>query len=168
MQEIQSEKKRLEKVLKENEKFQKEMQQVIQKERHKQQIELLKEQNEINEAKFVYLKEMDRKLKSILIEWKKTDDKNKVIKMMQALLFKQPEKQILQKKQKKIDSKYIEINEPVKAGDKVIMVTNRQVGIVTEIRGKKAVVQVGAIPITVRISDLKVVIEKAPDQPEEK
>ena len=168
MQQIQSEKKKLDKLLKENEKLQKEMQQAIQKERHKQQIELLKEQNQINEAKFVYLKEMDRKLKSILIEWKKTDDKNKVIKMMQALLFKQPEKQILQKKQKKIDSKYIEINEPVKAGDKVIMVTNRQVGIVTEIRGKKAVVQVGAIPITVRISDLKVVIEKAPDQPEEK
>jgi len=168
MQQIQSEKKKLDKLLKENEKLQKEMQQAIQKERHKQQIELLKEQNQINEAKFVYLKEMDRKLKSILIEWKKTDDKNKVIKMMQALLFKQPEKQILQKKQKKIDSKYIEINEPVKAGDKVIMVTNRQVGIVTEIRGKKAVVQVGAIPITVSISDLKVVIEKAPDQPEEK
>jgi DNA mismatch repair protein MutS2 len=168
MQQIQSEKKKLDKLLKENEKLQKEMQHVIQKEKHQQQIELLKEQNHINEAKFVYLKEMDRKLKSILIEWKKTEDKSKVIKMMQALLFKQPEKQILQKKQKKIDNKYIEINEPVKVGDKVIMITNRQVGIVTEIRGKKAVVQVGAIPITVSIADLKVVIEKAPVEPEEK
>jgi len=168
MQQIQSEKKKLDKLLKENEKLQKEMQHLIQKEKHQQQIELLKEQNQINEAKFVYLKEMDRKLKSILIEWKKTDDKSKVIKMMQALLFKQPEKQILQKKQKKIDNKYIEINEPVEVDDKVIMITNRQVGIVTEIRGKKAVVQVGAIPITVSISDLKVVIEKAPVQPEEK
>lgn len=160
MQQIQSEKKTLDKLLKENEKLQKEMQQVIQKEKHKQQIELLKDQNQINEAKYVYLKEMDRKLKSILIEWKKTEDKNKVIKMMHALLFKQPEKQILQKKQKKIDSKYIEIDEPVKPGDKVIMIANRQVGIVTAIRSKKAVVQVGAIPITVSISDLKVVIEK--------
>ena len=168
MQQIQSEKKKLDKLLKENEKLQKEMQHLIQKEKHQQQIELLKEQNQINEAKFVYLKEMDRKLKSILIEWKKTDDKSKVIKMIQALLFKQPEKQILQKKQKKIDNKYIEINEPVEVDDKVIMITNRQVGIVTEIRGKKAVVQVGAIPITVSISDLKVVIEKAPVQPEEK
>jgi DNA mismatch repair protein MutS2 len=168
MQQIQSEKKKLDNLLKENEKLEKEMQQVIQKERHKQQIELLKEQNQINETKYVYLKEMDRKLKSILTEWKKTDDKSKVIKMMHALLFKQPEKQILQKKQKKIDNKYIEINEPVKVDDKVIMITNRQLGIVTEIRGKKAVVQVGAIPITVSISDLKVVIEKAPVQPEEK
>ena len=168
MQQIQSEKKKLDNLLKENEKLEKEMKQVIQKERHKQQIELLKEQNQINETKYVYLKEMDRKLKSILIEWKKTDDKSKVIKMMHALLFKQPEKQMLQKKQKKIDNKYIEINEPVKVDDKVIMITNRQLGIVTEIRGKKAVVQVGAIPITVSISDLKVVIEKTPVQPEEK
>ncbi len=168
MQQIQSEKKKLDKLLKENEKLQKEMQQVIQKEKHKQQVELLKEQNQINEAKYVYLKEMDRKLKSILIEWKKTDDKSKIIKMMQALLFKQPEKQILQKKQKKIDNKYLEIDEPVKQGDKVIMITNRQVGMVTAIRGKKAVVQVGAIPITVSISDLKVVIEKATVEGEEK
>ncbi len=157
---IQTEKKNLDKLIKENEKLQKEMHQVIHKEKHQQQIELLKEQNQINEAKFTYLKEMDRKLKSLLIEWKKTDDKNKVIKMMQALLFKQPEKQILQKKQKKFDNKYIETNEPVKEGDKVIMIANRQVGSVTSIRGKKAIVQIGAVPITVGIGDLVVVKEK--------
>ena len=160
MQQIQSEKKRLDKLLKENEKLQKEMQQVIQKEKHKQQVELLKEQNQMNESRLVYMKEMERKLKSLLIEWKKTEDKSKVIKMMNALLFKQPEKQILQKKQKKIDNKYIETNEPVKAGDKVIMITNRQVGTVSNIRGKKAIVQVGAVPITVGIADLVVVKER--------
>lgn len=166
MQQIQSEKKRLDKLLKENEKLQRDMQFIISKEKHKQQVELLKEQNQINEAKLVYLKETDRKLKSLLIEWKKTEDKNKVIKMMQALLFGQPEKQILQKKQKKIDNKYIETNEPVKQGDKVIMIKNRQVGIVTNIRGKKAVVQVGSIPITVGITDLVTVIDRPPTEPE--
>ena len=163
-QQIQAEKKNLEKLIKENEKLQKEMQQVIHKEKHKQQIELLKEQNQVNEAKFTYLKEMERKLKSLLIEWKKTDDKNKVIKMMQALLFKQPERNILQKKQQKIDHKYIETNEPVKQGDKVIMIANRQVGVVTHIRGKKAMVQVGTVPITVGVSDLVVVKDKAPEE----
>ncbi|MEO5649512.1 MAG: MutS2/Smr-associated SH3 domain-containing protein [Ginsengibacter sp.] len=136
------------------------MRQVIHSEKHQQQIELLKNQNQVSEEKLAYLKEMDRKLKSLLIEWRKTDDKNKVIKMMQALLFKQPEKRILEKKQKKIDSKYIETNETVKPGDKVIMIANRQVGVVTNIRGKKAVVQVGAMPITVGIGDLVVVKEK--------
>ena len=159
-QQIQVEKKKLDMLIKENENIRKEMQQVIHKEKHTQQIELLKEQNRINEAKFTYLKEMDRKLKSILTEWKKTDDKNKVIKMMQALLFKQPEKQIIQKKQKKIDSKYFETNEPVKQGDKVIMTANRQVGTIISIRGKKAIVQVGSVPITVAVGDLVVVKEK--------
>ena len=74
--------------------------------------------------------------------------------MMQAVLFKQPEKQILKKKQQKIDNKYMEINEPAKPGDKVIMKANRQVGVVTDIRGKKAIIRVGAVPITVNIEDL--------------
>ena len=163
-QQIQAEKKKLDKLIKENEKLQKEMQQLMNKEKHKQQIELLKEQNQINEVKLTYLKEMDRKLKSLLVEWRKTDDKSKVIKMMQALLFKQPEKQILKKKQQKIDSKYIETTEPVKQGDKVIMAANRQVGIVTNIRGKKAIVQVGAVPITVGIGDLVVVKDRVVEE----
>lgn len=163
-QQIQAEKKKLDKLIKENEKLQKEMQQLIHKEKHKQQIELLKEQNQINEAKLTYLKEMDRKLKSLLVEWRKTDDKSRVVKMMQALLFKQPEKQILKKKQQKIDSKYIETNEPVKQGDKVIMTANRQVGVVTGIRGKKAIVQVGAVPITVGIGDLVVVKDRVVEE----
>ncbi len=161
---IQQEKKQLEKLVKENEKLQKEMQQLINRERHQQQIEILKEQNQINEARLTYLKEMERKLKTLLAEWKKTDDKSKVIKMMQALLYKQPEKQILQKKQQKIDTKYIETNETVKQGDKVIMKANRQVGSVTNIRGKKAIVQVGSIPITVNIEDLSVVKDRLPEQ----
>ena len=103
---------------------------------------------------------MERKLKSLLVEWKKTDDKNKVIKMMQALLFKQREKQVVAKQQKKIDAKYIETNEPVKEGDKVKMIANNQVGIVTGIRGKKAIVQVGSIPITLNLTDLIVVKDK--------
>ena len=159
-QQIQVEKKKLDQLLKENEKLQKEMQQLMDKEKHKQQVELLKEQNKISEEKYNYLKETDRKLKSLIAEWRKAEDKNKVVKMMQAILFKQPEKQILKKKQQKIDTKYIETHEPVKPGDKVIMKANRQVGIVTDFRGKKAIVQIGAVPITVSITDLVVVKEK--------
>jgi len=159
-QQIQEEKKKLEKLLKENEKLQKEMEQVIGKEKHKQQIELLKEQNKISQEKLNYLKETDRKLRSLIGEWKKAEDKDKVVKMMQAVLFKKPENQILKKKQQKIDNKFIETNEPVKQGDKVMMKSGRQVGTVIDIRGKKAIVRIGAIPITVSLEDLKVVKEK--------
>ncbi|MEO6220429.1 MAG: DNA mismatch repair protein MutS, partial [Ginsengibacter sp.] len=160
LQKVNEESKNLEKLLKENEKLKKEMVQVINKEKHGQQIELLKYQNKISEEKYFYLKDMDRKLKAILIEWKKSDDKNKVIKMMQSLLFKQHEKHAIASQQKKIDSKYIETTEAVNEGYKVKMIANRQVGIVTDIRGKKAIVKVGAISITVNLTDLVVVKDK--------
>ena len=79
----------------------------------------------------------------------KTDDKEAVIKMMQSLLFKQREKQVVEKLQKKIDKKYVETGETVKEGDKVKLTANNQVGNVIKMRGKKAIVQVGSIPITV-------------------
>jgi DNA mismatch repair protein MutS2 len=161
LQDVHAEKKNLEKLLKENEKLKKEMEQVISHEKHRQQIELLKNQNAINEEKLLYLRDMERRLKAILIEWKKTDNKEELIKMMQSLLFKQREKQVAEKLQKKIDKKYIETDKVVKEGDKVKMITNNQVGHVAKIRGKKAIVQVGAIPITVNIEDLVVVIDKA-------
>ncbi len=161
LQEVNVERKNLEKLFKENEKLKKEMEQVIDKEKHIQQVELLKQQNKISEEKYLYLKDMERKLKSILIEWKKTDDKSKLVKMMQSLLFKQREKQTLARKQNKIDLKYTETSESVKEGDKVKMIANRQVGVVNNIRGKKAIVQVGLIPITVDITELVVVKEKA-------
>ena len=159
-QQMEMEKKHLSKLLAENERLQKNLNQLIAKEKHQQQIELLKEQNRINESKYNYLKEMDRKLKSLVAEWKKTDDKKKVIKMMQAALYKQPEKQILKKKQQKIDDKFIEINKPVNIGDKVKMQQNRQVGTVKEIRGKKAIVLIGSMPITVSLDDLVVVADR--------
>jgi DNA mismatch repair protein MutS2 len=159
-QQMELEKKRLNRLLAENEKLQKNLNLLIAREKHQQQVELLKEQNRINESKYNYLKEMDRKLKSLVAEWKKTDDKNKVIKMIQAALYKQPEKQILKKKQQNIDNKFVEINKPVNIGDKVKMQKNRQVGTVTEIRGKKAIVLIGSMPITVSLDDLVVVAEK--------
>lgn len=160
LQQVSEESKNLQKLLKENERVKKEMEDVINKEKHRQQLELLKHQNTISEEKFLYLKDMERKLKAILIEWKKEDDKKKVIKMMNSLLYKQREKQVVGKQQKKIDAKYIETTEPVKEGDKVKMIANRQVGNVIDIRGKKAVVQVGAVPITVNLSDLVVVKDR--------
>ena len=80
--------------------------------------------------------------------------------MIQSLLFKQREKQVVERQQQKIDKKYIETAEPVKEGDKVKMIANRQVGVVTKIRGKKAIVQVGAVPITVDVTELVVVKDK--------
>jgi DNA mismatch repair protein MutS2 len=161
--EIEKKEKELSKLIKENEKLQKEMQQVINKERHLQQVELLKQQNRITEDRIAYLKDMERKLRQLVFDWKKAEaqeDKKDLIKQMHALLFRQHQKQVTEKVKKKLNSKYDEVGGEVQVGDKVLMKKNHQVGEVKELRGKKAVVQLGLMPITVSVDDLVVVTEK--------
>ncbi len=160
LQKIDAEKKDLQHLLKENERLKNEMQQVLNKERHQQEVERLKHQNQISEEKIAYLKDMERRLKSMVIEWRKTEDKDKVVKIIHALLFNQKEKMVTEKHQKKLNEKFIEIGGEVKVGDKVKMKQNRQVGILKEIRGKKAIVQLGVLPLTVSLDDLSLVKEK--------
>ncbi len=166
LQKIDKEKVELNKLLKENERLKKEMQQVMDKERHRQEVERLQHQNKISEEKISYLKDMERRLKAMVLEWRKTEDKDQVVKMIQALLFKQKEKQVAEKQQKKLNEKYEEVGGEIKVGVKAKMRQNRQVGVVKEIRGKKAVLQVGVVPITVDLKDLTVVVDK-PEEPEQ-
>jgi DNA mismatch repair protein MutS2 len=157
---VQQKEKDLHHLLKENERLKKEMQQVMDREKHRQQVELLKQQNKISEERIAYLKDMERKLRQIVIEWKKAEDKNKVVKQIAALLFKKNEQKVVSKKQKQIDSKYEEINGEIKVGDKVKMKRNLQVGEVLELRGKKAVVKIGLLPMQIDLGDLSLVKEK--------
>ena len=161
MQKIDKEKDQLQKLVKENERLKKEMQSVIEKENHRQEMEKLRTQNKLSEEKLTYLKEMERKLKAMVVEWRRADDKEKAVQMIQALLFKQKDKLFVNKQQKKINEKFDEVGGQVQVGDTVKMKQNRQVGKVKEIRGKNAILQVGVMPMTVKISDLVVVKEKA-------
>ncbi len=160
LQDLEKKEKDLNQLVKENEKLRKEMQQVMDKEKHRQQVELLKEQNKVTEERIVYLKDMERKLKQMLIEWRKEENKNKVVKQMEALLFKKDEKKVVSKMQKKIDSKFNEVGGEIRIGDKVKMKKNHQVGEVIEMRGKRAVVKIGLLPMQVEVKDLVVVKEK--------
>jgi DNA mismatch repair protein MutS2 len=146
--------------LKENEALKKEMQQVLKKETHRQDMERMQEQNKISAEKIDYLKDMERRLKAMVIEWRKADDKDSVVKMIQALLFNQKEKLQQQSHKKKLNEKFIEIAGDIKIGDRVKMRQNRQVGIVKEIKGKKAVLQVGIMPMTVLLEDLTLIKDK--------
>lgn len=160
LQDLEKKEKGLNHLLKENEQLKKEMQHTLNKEKHSQQVELMKEQNKVSEERIVYLKDMERKLKQMLVEWRKEENKNKVIKQMEALLFKKDEKKVVNQMQKKIDSKFSEVGGEIKIGDKVKMKKNHQVGMVMELRGKRAVVKVGLLPMQVEVMDLIVVKEK--------
>jgi DNA mismatch repair protein MutS2 len=164
LQDLEKKEKDLNQLVKENEKLRKEMQQVMDKEKHRQQVEILKEQNKVAEDRIVYLKDMERKLKQMLVEWRKEENKNKVVKQMEALLFKKDEKKVVSKMQKKIDSKFNEVGGEIRIGDKVKMKKNHQVGEVIEMRGKRAVVKIGLLPMQVEVKDLVVVKEKKTEE----
>jgi DNA mismatch repair protein MutS2 len=76
-------------------------------------------------------------------------------------LFKKNEQKATNKMQKKIDSKFAEVGGEIKIGDKVKMKRNHQVGEVMELRGKRAVVKIGLLPMQMDVSDLVVVKEKS-------
>ncbi|MET0634773.1 MAG: DNA mismatch repair protein MutS [Chitinophagaceae bacterium] len=160
LRDLEKKEKDLNILLRENEKLKKEMEQVMDKERHRQQVEVLREQNKIAEDRMANLKEMERNLKQMLVEWRKTDNKAKVIKEMEALLFKKNEKKVASKMQRKIDSRFAEIGGEIKVGDQVKMKRNHQVGQVMELRGKRAVVKIGLLPMQVEVGDLVVVKQK--------
>ena len=159
LQQLDIDKKELHKLIRENEKLKKEMEKVMDKERHQQQIETLKHQNKVTEERLAYLKDMERKLKQIVLDWKKAEDKNTVVKNLQTLLFKSPEKIVVNKLAKKVDTKFKETKADITIGSLVKLKKNYQVGEVKEIRGKRAIVQIGMLPMNVELGDL-VVVEK--------
>ncbi len=165
LRDLELREKTLQQQVRENEKLKKELQHTLEKEKHKQQVEMLREQNKISEDRIAYLKDMERKLKQLLIEWKREENKNKVVKAMEALLFKKTEKKIVGKMQQKIDEKFKEVGGDIKPGAIVKLKKNHQVGEVLELRGKRAVVKVGLLPMQVELKDLVVVKEK-PQEPE--
>lgn len=163
LRKLENREKELQKLVKENEALKRTLTQQIDRERHAQQVEILKHQNKVSEEKLVYLKDMERKLKQIVNDWRRftTDqDKKMLMKNLHALLFDQKEKQVKEKVKTKLDSKYREIGGIPKVGDLVLMKQNSKVGALAEIRGKKAIVNLGAMPLQVNFAELTVVVEK--------
>ena len=83
---------------------------------------------------------------------------------MVALLFKKNEQKVVSKKQRQLESKYEEVSGEIKIGDKVKMKKNLQVGEVLELRGKKAVVKIGLLPMQIDLNDLSLIKEKMGDE----
>jgi len=164
LRKVEEKEKQLNQLLKENERLKKTMEQVLDKEKHRQQVELLKHQNRITEERIAYLKDMERKLRHIVLDWKKAEDKSEVVKQIHAILFKQKDKHVSEKVKKRLESRYEDLPQEVTVGSKARMKKNHQVGIVKEIRGKKAVIQIGVLPITVDLESLVAVKDKSEEE----
>jgi DNA mismatch repair protein MutS2 len=149
--------------MKENERLKKEMERVMDREKHRQQVELLRQQNRVTEERIAWLKDTERKIKQIVFDWRRAErdeDKSALMRQLHALLFRQKEKQVKEKVRKKLDARYELASGEARPGDKVLMKQNNQVGTLSEIRGKKAIVQLGSMPLTVEYGDLALVREK--------
>lgn len=160
LQKVEQKEKEVQKMIRENEKLKKEYELLTDKERQQQQIALLKLQNRIKEEELQYLKDMERKMKQIVIEWKRTEDKQKVLKQAEALLFRKREKQLNEKQERKVQEKFQEVGGECRVGDQVKIMSNNQVGKLIEIRDKRGIVQLGNIPMNVKLADLVVVKER--------
>ncbi len=161
LQLVQAERKELIKKIKENDTLKISLQKTLDKEKYYQQINLLKEQNRVAEEKFTYLKDMERKLKQIALDWKKSDKKEEVMKNLYQLLFKKNDAIVINKLAKKVDKNFKETKAPIIVGAMVKLKKNYQVGEVIEFKGKRAVVKVGQLPMSIDIEDLIVVEELA-------
>ncbi|MFN6374803.1 MAG: endonuclease MutS2 [Chitinophagia bacterium] len=163
LRKLESRDKDLQKMIKENDALKKTLTQQLDKEKHQQQVELLKQQNLISQDKLVYLKDMERKLKQVVFDWRRAEsdqDKKQLMKNLHALLFSQKEKQVTEKKKKKLDSRYEALETIPVVGGLVLMKQNNKIGTLAEIRGKKAIVNLGALPLQVNWDDLVAVKEK--------
>jgi len=157
LQLVQQERKELHKKLKENDNLKTELDKVLHKEKHIQQIEILKEQNRVSEEKYAYLKDMERKIKQIALDWKKSEKKEEVMKNLYNLLFKKNDAIVINKLAKKVDKQYKETKQPIIVGAIVKLKKNYQVGEVIGFKGKRAIVKVGQLPMNIDLDDLMVV-----------
>lgn len=145
--------KDLNKLLKENEKLKKEYEELNNKERIKQQQDTIKLQNKIKKEELDYLREMERNFKQIILDWKKSENKQDVIKNAESVLFKKKQVQSNQAAARKADKNYELVGGKAKVGDLIRHKTNHQIGTLTELREKYAVVLIGKMPFNVSLDE---------------
>jgi DNA mismatch repair protein MutS2 len=156
--------KELDKLIKENEKLKKHYEHVTDREKHKQQYETLKLQNKVKKEELDYLRDMERKFKQIIHDWKKTENKQEVINAAENVLFRKKQIQANASAAKKADKSYDTVGGQPQPGDLVRNKTNHQVGTVKELRDKKAIVLIGKLPFTVNVDEWVVVKKKKKDK----
>jgi DNA mismatch repair protein MutS2 len=152
--------KELDILIRENEKLKKNYETLTDKERLKQHYETLKLQNKIKKEELDYLRDMERKFKQIIHDWKKAENKQEVIQAAENVLFKKKQIQANAAAAKKADKNYDVIGGNPEIGDLIRNKVNHQVGKVIEVRDKRALVQIGHMPFNVTLDEWVVVRKK--------
>lgn len=152
--------KNLDDLIRHNEKLKEKYETLIDKERLRQHHQTLKLQNEIKKEELDYLRETERKLKQIIHDWKKAEDKSEVMAAAENVLFKKKAIQANQAAAKKADKNFEVVGGAIRLGDLVRNKVNHQVGTVAEIRGDRGIVKIGRLPFNVLLEEWVVVRRK--------
>ncbi len=156
----------LNKLLKENIRLKKNYEELTDKEIVKQQQETLKLQNKIKKEELDYLRDMERKFKQIIQDWKKSTNKQEVIDSAENILFKKKQITGNAAAAKKADKNYEIVTGNPRIGDMVRNKNNHQVGKLVELRDKRAIVQIGNLPFNVLLDDWIVVRKREKKEPQ--
>lgn len=154
----------LDQLIRENEKLKTKYEDLIDKEKLKQQQETLKLQNKIKKEELDYLREMERKFKQIVFDWKRSENKGEVIANAEKVLFKKKHIQQNQAAATKADKNYKILGKQPEIGDLMRNKDNHQIGRLVAIEGKKAKIRIGHMPFTVTLEEWIVVEPKQPQQ----
>ncbi|WP_118951474.1 endonuclease MutS2 [Taibaiella helva] len=152
--------KYLDQLLDKNEALKEQYEELIDKERLRQHFETLKLQNKIKKEELEYLRDTERKFKQIIHDWKKAENKQEVLESAEKILFRRKQIQQNEAAAKKADKKFRLSGRVPQEGDLVRHTLNHQVGRLTEIKGKKAVVRIGQMPFTINLAEWVTVEEK--------
>jgi len=152
--------KELSKLLKENIILKKNYEELTDKEKLKQQHETLRLQNRIKKEELDYLRDTERKFKQIIQDWKKSENKQEVIDAAENVLFRRKQVQSNAAAAKKADKNYEVTGGKPQIGDLVRNTNNHQVGTLTEIRDKRAIVKIGNLPFNVVLDEWMAVRKK--------
>jgi DNA mismatch repair protein MutS2 len=152
--------KALDKLIRENEKLKKNYEELTDKEKLRQQRETLRLQNQVKKEEIDYLRDTERKFKQIIHDWKKAENKTDVINAAENVLFRKKQIQTNAAAAKKADKNYETLGGKPGIGDLVRNKENHQVGTITELRDKRAIVKIGNMPFTVNIDEWVVVRKK--------
>lgn len=145
--------KEVNKLMKENATLKKNYEELTDKEKIKQQRDTLRLQNQIKKEELDYLRDTERKFKQIIQDWKKSENKQEVINAAENVLFRKKQVQSNAAAAKKADKNYELTGHQPKVGDLVRNKNNHQVGKLTEVRDKRAIVQIGKLPFNVNLDD---------------
>ena len=149
----------LNKLIKEYEEKKNILEELTDKERLRQQYATLKLQNKIKKDELDYLRETERKFKQIIVDWKKTENKQEVIKSAENLLFKRKQLKENEAAAEKADKMYFVTGKPPKIGDLVRNIHNHQVGELAEMKpNRKGVIKINKMPFSVNLNEWVVVI----------